>query len=97
MYKTFHGNEDARGIGLCITKNQLEAMKGKIEVESEEGIGSAFKIYINEKKNCNIPLNLPDVILLDLNMPILDGWQFLDEFILLPICKEICIFIVSSS
>jgi len=49
------------------------------------------------KKNCNIPLNLPDVILLDLNMPILDGWQFLDEFILLPICKEICIFIVSSS
>ncbi|HEY4618396.1 MAG TPA: PAS domain S-box protein [Flavobacterium sp.] len=49
MYKTFHGNEDARGIGLCITKNQLEAMKGKIEVESEEGIGSVFKIYINEK------------------------------------------------
>lgn len=49
MYKTFHGNEDARGIGLCITKNQLEAMKGKIEVESEEGVGSVFKIYINEK------------------------------------------------
>lgn len=22
----------------------------------------------------------PDIILLDLNMPILDGWQFLDEF-----------------
>ncbi|EIA08247.1 response regulator [Flavobacterium frigoris] len=49
------------------------------------------------KKNCNTPTNLPDVILLDLNMPILDGWQFLDEFILLPIKKEISIFIVSSS
>ncbi|SDX26831.1 PAS domain-containing sensor histidine kinase [Flavobacterium degerlachei] len=49
MYKTFHGNDDARGIGLCITKNQIEAMKGKIEVESEEGIGSVFKVYINEK------------------------------------------------
>jgi CheY-like chemotaxis protein len=49
------------------------------------------------KKNCNDPLNLPDVILLDLNMPILDGWQFLDEFILLPIKKEIAIFIVTSS
>lgn len=49
------------------------------------------------KKNCNTPINLPDVILLDLNMPILDGWQFLDEFILLPIQKEISIFIVSSS
>lgn len=49
MYKTFHGNDDARGIGLCITKNQIEAMKGKIEVESEEGIGSVFKIYLYEK------------------------------------------------
>ncbi|MFV8345343.1 PAS domain S-box protein [Flavobacterium sp. ZB4P13] len=49
MYKTFHGNEDAKGIGLFITKNQLEAMDGKIEVESEVGYGSNFKIYLNEK------------------------------------------------
>jgi CheY-like chemotaxis protein len=49
------------------------------------------------KKNCNDPLSLPDVILLDLNMPILDGWQFLDEFILLSLKKEIAIFIVTSS
>lgn len=49
MYKTFHGNEDAKGIGLFITKNQLEAMNGKIEVESIEGEGSNFKIYLNEK------------------------------------------------
>ncbi|TDE30323.1 PAS domain S-box protein [Flavobacterium ranwuense] len=49
MNKTFHGNEDAKGIGLFITKNQLEAMNGKIEVESEEGLGSNFKIYLNEK------------------------------------------------
>jgi PAS domain S-box-containing protein len=49
MYKTFHGNEDAKGIGLYITKNQLEAMEGKIEVESESGVGSIFKVYLNEK------------------------------------------------
>ncbi|MFV5685573.1 PAS domain S-box protein [Flavobacterium sp. GB2R13] len=49
MYKTFHGNEDAKGIGLFITKSQLEAMDGKIEVESEVGSGSIFKIYLNEK------------------------------------------------
>ena len=49
MYKTFHGNDDAKGIGLFITKNQLEAMKGRIEVESEENLGSTFKIYLNEK------------------------------------------------
>lgn len=34
---------------------------------------------------------LPDAILLDLNMPFMDGWQFLDEFILLSLKKEISI------
>jgi len=48
MYKTFHGNRDARGIGLFITKNQIEAMKGKIEAESELDKGTTFKIYFNE-------------------------------------------------
>ncbi|AXT58051.1 response regulator [Aquimarina sp. MMG015] len=40
---------------------------------------------------------LPDIILLDLNMPVLDGWQFLDEFIKIPCEKEILIYVVSSS
>jgi two-component system chemotaxis response regulator CheY len=41
----------------------------------------------------------PDLILLDINMPILDGWQFLEEFkaIKSRIQKEICIYIISSS
>ena len=49
------------------------------------------------KSHANNPLKLPDVILLDLNMPVIDGWQFLDEFSLVPFAKEILIFIVSSS
>ena len=49
MYKTFHENPDARGIGLYITKNQIEAMNGKVTVESEVGKGTTFKIYFNEK------------------------------------------------
>ena len=49
------------------------------------------------KKNCLENGDLPDIILLDLNMPVMDGWQFLDEFILLPCKKEIAIFIVTSS
>ena len=51
MYKTFHNNEDARGIGLFITKNQIEAMGGKIEVESKVDIGTIFKIYLRNEKN----------------------------------------------
>jgi signal transduction histidine kinase len=44
MYKTFHGNKDARGIGLFITKNQIDAMGGKVEVFSEVNVGTTFKI-----------------------------------------------------
>ncbi len=45
MYQTFNGNSDARGYGLFITKNQIEAMGGKIEVESQLNKGTTFKIY----------------------------------------------------
>lgn len=45
MYKTFHRHDDARGIGLFITKNQVEAMGGYIEVESEVNVGTTFKIH----------------------------------------------------
>ena len=46
MYKTFSTNSDAKGIGLFITKNQIDAMGGNITVESEPNIGTTFKIYI---------------------------------------------------
>ena len=45
LYKTFHTNENSTGIGLHITKNQIEAMGGKIEVESKVGEGTTFKVY----------------------------------------------------
>jgi PAS domain S-box-containing protein len=46
MYKTFTNNADSKGIGLFITKNQIDAMGGNITVESEPNIGTTFKIYI---------------------------------------------------
>ena len=49
MYKTFHNNTDARGIGLYITKNQIEAMNGKIITTSEVGKGTTFNIHFHEK------------------------------------------------
>lgn len=45
LYKTFHNNADAKGIGLFITKNQIEAMGGRVEIESEVNKGTTFKIF----------------------------------------------------
>ena len=43
--------------------------------------------------------NLPDIILLDINMPIMDGFQFMEEYIKIKpkIGKKIIIYMVSSS
>lgn len=47
MYKTFHKHKNSKGIGLFITKSQIEAMNGKIEVESSVDIGTTFTLYFN--------------------------------------------------
>ncbi|MFC6996501.1 response regulator [Rufibacter roseus] len=40
---------------------------------------------------------LPELILLDLEMPYLDGWQFLDQYRKLELARDITLFVVSSS
>ncbi|MEY2924262.1 MAG: hypothetical protein RLZZ337_810, partial [Bacteroidota bacterium] len=46
LRKTFHRHKDSRGVGLFITKAQLEAMKGTIALESTPNVGSTFRITI---------------------------------------------------
>ncbi|SDH85003.1 Response regulator receiver domain-containing protein [Flavobacterium omnivorum] len=43
--------------------------------------------------------DLPDIILLDINMPIMDGWEFMEAMALVKpnLNKEIIVYIVSSS
>lgn len=43
--------------------------------------------------------SLPDIILLDLTMPIMDGWGFLEDYVALRprVGKKIIVYIVSSS
>ncbi len=51
------------------------------------------------KGNIDSGKELPDLILLDINMPIMDGWQFLDEFrkTKIPNNDKTTIYLVSSS
>lgn len=49
MFSTFHGNRDAIGFGLFMTKNQIESMGGHIEVESKINQGTTFILHFNEK------------------------------------------------
>jgi CheY-like chemotaxis protein len=40
---------------------------------------------------------VPDLILLDLNMPMMDGWEFLDALSRLPLGRPVCVLILTSS
>ena len=44
LSKTFHGHPEAKGVGLFMTKTQIESQGGTITVTSEEGLGSEFKM-----------------------------------------------------
>ena len=69
---------------IVICDNIITYHNGKVAID---GIRNILK----EGKD------LPEVIFLDINMPIMDGWQFLEEFITLPLEKRVKVNIVTSS
>jgi PAS domain S-box-containing protein len=44
LHKTFHENSEARGVGLFLTKTQIEALGGSVTAESEVDKGTTFII-----------------------------------------------------
>ena len=50
MFQRLHNHVDGTGIGLYIVKKIMENADGKIEVESEVGVGSVFKLFFKKKR-----------------------------------------------
>lgn len=90
----------------CIIDDDPIFVYGTKRIIKEVDFATSILVYGNGqealdglKKLCMAREPLPDVIFLDLNMPILNGWEFLDEF---KNCKskrskKIIIYIISSS
>ncbi|MDX2306186.1 MAG: response regulator [Microscillaceae bacterium] len=78
-----------------ISKRIIEITKFAQRVEVRNSGKSALE-YLEQVKDT--PANLPDVIFLDINMPIVDGFVFLFEFEMFPDqIKEKCKVIILSS
>lgn len=73
----------------------------KTDVFSAHSSFSNGKEAFNTLKNTleEDSIYLPDIILLDINMPVMDGWEFMEEIIKIKaaINNQIKIYIVSSS
>lgn len=76
------------------TKLLLEKALGKIQVQLySNGQHAINHLQVVIKEGAR----LPDLLLLDLNMPLMDGWEFLDAFSDLPLTHPVCVLLLTSS
>jgi response regulator of citrate/malate metabolism len=74
-------------------------IKATQKVDSVKTFGNGKDAIDYLSENASKPELLPEIIFFDLNMPILDGWGFIEEFItLMPkLAKQIKLYIITSS
>ncbi len=97
-----HYKVDTAGI---IDDDEIYQLVMKRTIEQSGMIHSVLQFYNGEqailyfKEQQDRNGHLPELLLLDINMPYMDGWQFLDELIRLGLDKDhkLTIFIVTSS
>ncbi|WP_158973643.1 response regulator [Cellulophaga sp. L1A9] len=97
MIKNFNfcivDDDDIYQFTIKKTINSLDLAKNIIAFsDGEEALDYMIKNLHNDEE-------LPDIILLDINMPIMDGYQFMEEYVKIKpkLGKKITIYMVSSS
>src|SRR5687767_12509529 len=77
---------DDNEIDNFINQKMIEGSHFAERVYVHTSSKSALEFYLNLVRSEGIPEELfPSVIFLDINMPIMDGFQFLDEFGKIPL------------
>lgn len=89
---------------VCIIDDDPITVFGIKKMLSLLDLAEEIKTYVNGKeaiddisKRVKNQQTIPQVIFLDINMPIMDGWQFLEKFLELEVEEKIRINIVTSS
>lgn len=91
---------------LCLIDDDSVYQYLTTKVISETRLVDLIKVFSNGQEAIDFFKSvedarekLPDIILLDLTMPVMDGWEFLEEYVKLQptFNKKIILFIVSSS
>ncbi len=89
---------------VCIIDDDPITVFGIKKMLSMLDLAEEIKTYVNGKeaiddieKKVASGSPIPQVIFLDINMPIMDGWQFLERFLELNVSSKIRINIVTSS
>lgn len=92
------------GIVSIIDDDEFFQFSTKKTLELSNKVGQILQFHDGEEaiqyflENKAEPEKIPDLVFLDLNMPYMDGWQFLDKFIVNEFNKEIItIYICTSS
>jgi len=87
---------DDDDIFVFLTKKTILKVSSDIDVEV---FSDGLQAITHIKEVAANPEELPDIIFLDLNMPVMDGWEFLAEYqdIYTSLARKNELYIVSSS
>ena len=87
-------------IQIFLTKKSIQSLNIPLKIESFSNAAMALRYFSGFKDEQTYRESfVPEIILLDINMPAMDGFQFLDEFykLTIPNIKPLKICFVSAS